>query len=144
MAAEDRRLARLTKICLALPEAERQLSGRHAGFRVRRRTFAYYLDDHQGDGIVGLVCKAEPGEAEPLIASDPCRFYRPAYLWHRGWIALRLDTGAIDWQEAADLAAESYLLVAPKRLAALAEASLRRREEGDAGRDERGAGDAHG
>jgi hypothetical protein len=29
---ENRRLARLTKICLALPETSRQDSGRHASF----------------------------------------------------------------------------------------------------------------
>jgi predicted DNA-binding protein (MmcQ/YjbR family) len=35
------------------------------------------------------------------------------------WVALRLDTGTIDWEEVADLVMYSYLLVAPKRLAAL-------------------------
>jgi phosphoribosylglycinamide formyltransferase-1 len=112
-------LARLTELCLALPEAERELSGRHAGFRVRGRTFAYYLDDHQGDGIVGLVCKAPPGASEALVAAAPERFYRLAYLHHRGWIGLRLDRGPVDWDEAAGLATDSYVLVAPKRLAAL-------------------------
>jgi phosphoribosylglycinamide formyltransferase-1 len=38
---------------------------------------------------------------------------------HRGWIALRLDAGKIDWSEVAELVADSYRLVAPKRLAAL-------------------------
>ena len=32
---EPPRLRRLTAICLALPEATRELSGRHATFRVR-------------------------------------------------------------------------------------------------------------
>jgi hypothetical protein len=65
-------------VCLALPEAERTLSGRHAGFRVRGRTFAYYLVDHRGnEGIEGLVCKVRPGENEALIASDPERAEAP-------------------------------------------------------------------
>jgi predicted DNA-binding protein (MmcQ/YjbR family) len=121
MGAEDPRLVRLSAICAALPEAERELSGRHATFRVRRRTFAYFLDDHRGDeGIVGVVSKAPAGQAEGMIGADP-RYYRPAYLGHRGWVGLRLDTEEVDWEEVAGLVGDGYLLVAPKRLAAQAE-----------------------
>jgi phosphoribosylglycinamide formyltransferase-1 len=118
MPAADPRLARLTKICLGLPEATRQLEGRHAGFRVRDKTFAWYLDDHHGDGIVGVVCKAPPGRSQALAAGEPDRFYRPAYLGSRGWVGLRLDAGPVDWPEVEGLVVESYRLVAPKRLVA--------------------------
>lgn len=37
---EDPRLTRLSAICLGLPEASRELSGSHATFRVRGKTFA--------------------------------------------------------------------------------------------------------
>ena len=117
--ADDRRLAHLAKICLALPEATRQDMGRHAGFRVRERVFAYYLHDHHGDGIVALACKAALGENQDLAAADPARYYLPAYIGPRGWVALRLDVGPVDWDEVAGLVADSYRLVAPKRLAAL-------------------------
>jgi hypothetical protein len=117
-AGDDRRLVRVSEICLALPEATREDSPPHAIFRVRRRTFAYYLDDHHGDGVVGLVCKAPAGANEALVAAEPERFYTPAYVGHRGWIGLRLDLAHVDWDEVADFAAESYALVAPKRLAA--------------------------
>ena len=119
---EDERLRRTSELCLALPEAERELSGRHAGFRVRGRTFAYYQDDHHGDGMVTLVFKPPPGEGEMLLAAGPGRFLRPAYLGTRGWLALRLDQGPVDWDEVWELVTESYLQVAPKRLAARAEA----------------------
>ena len=42
-------LPRLTKICLALPETMRENHGQHAGFLVRKKTFAWYLNDHHGD-----------------------------------------------------------------------------------------------
>ena len=116
---EDRRLVRLTKVCLALPESSRELAGRHARFHVRDKTFAWYLDDHHGDGIVSVSCKMALDENRELAALDPARFYLPAYMAHRGWIALRLDAGKIDWSEVAELVADSYRLVAPKRLAAL-------------------------
>ena len=109
-------LDRVSGICAELPEAERELSGRHAVFRVRKRTFAYYLDDHHGDGIVGVVFKT-PGN-EGLIAASPERFYMPSYIGHRGWVGLRLDVGTVDWTEVADFVTDSYLAVAPKRLAA--------------------------
>lgn len=114
--AEDRRLTRLSKICLALPEATREDSGSHAAFLVRKKTFAYFLNDHHGDGIVSVACKALPGENGALVAAQPGRFYLPAYVGPRGWVALRLDAGEIDWQEVRELATGSYRLIAPKRL----------------------------
>ena len=115
--APDPRLERVSAMCLDLPEARREITGRHAAFRVRGRTFVYFLDDHHGDGIVGLNAKAAPGAAEALIAEDPGRFYRPAYLGHRGWVGMRLDTEAVDWDEVAGFVVESYCLCAPKSLA---------------------------
>lgn len=120
---EDRRLARLTKFCLALPEATREVRGRHAGFYVGKRSFAYFLDDHHGDGVVGVTCKVLPGDNTALIASDPRRFYMPAYIGSKGWVGLRLDVGEIDWEEVAELVTHSYRMIAPKRLAALVKAS---------------------
>jgi hypothetical protein len=114
---EDRRLSRLTRICESLPEGTREYTGQHAIFRVRRKTFAYFLDDHHGDGIVAVVFKAPGGENDALAEADPARFYIPAYVGPRGWLGLRLDTESTDWNEVADFVIDSYLLTAPKRLA---------------------------
>ena len=111
-------LARLSKICLALPEAARRDSGSHAAFLVRKRTFAYFLNDHHGDGIVSVACKVLPGDNNALANAQPARFYLPAYIGPRGWVALRLDVGEPDWVEVAELIKGSYRLTAPKRLAA--------------------------
>jgi len=114
--AEDARLARFTKICLALPEATRFVSGAHAGFMVGKKKFAYFLNDHHGDGIVGIACKVLPGDNERLVEAQPSKFYRPAYLASSGWVGLRLDRGKVDWAEVAELVTTSYRLLAPKRL----------------------------
>ena len=116
--SEDRRLAKLTKLCLALPEATVERKGDYATFRVRKKVFAYYLDNHHGDGVVSLCWKAELGENEELAQADPSRFYVPAYIGPRGWAALRLDRGPVDWDEVAELAKASYCAVAPKTLVA--------------------------
>jgi hypothetical protein len=47
------------------------------------------------------------------------RFYKPAYLGPRGWVAVRLDLDDVDWDEVAELALDAYRLTAPKRLQAL-------------------------
>jgi hypothetical protein len=84
---------------LALPGAERAMSGKHAKLVVGKKTFADYLDDHHGDGIVGLNCKFEAGGSAALIASDPGRCSLPAYVGKNGWIGLRLDRDDVDWSE---------------------------------------------
>ena len=116
--AEDPRLTRLTKIALGLPEATRDIHGDHASFRVRKKVFGYFLNNHHGDGIVSITGKTLPGDHKLLAEGDPARFYLPAYIGSRGWIALRLDRGKIDWEEVSELLKCSYKLVAPKTLAA--------------------------
>lgn len=114
---EDPRLVRLTKICHSFPDAKREYNGQHATFTVRKKTFAYFLNDHHGDGIVSVCCKVRPGDNTALAAAQPSRFYLPAYIACKGWVALRLDRGAVDWDEVAELVADSYRQVAPKTLA---------------------------
>jgi hypothetical protein len=118
-ATEDPRLTRFSQICLALPEATREVRGLHASFSVRDKKFAYFLNNHHGDGRVAMTCKVLPGDNTALSASNPKRFFLPAYLGPYGWVALRLDTGAVDWKEVTALVTWSYKRTAPKRLAAL-------------------------
>jgi predicted DNA-binding protein (MmcQ/YjbR family) len=118
MGKEDPRLTRFTKVCLAFPDTSREMHGDHASFRVRKKVFAYFLNNHHGDGIVGINCKTLPGDHTLLIESDPARFYLPAYIGSRGWVGLRLDLGTVDWEEVAELVKCSYKLLAPKTLAA--------------------------
>jgi predicted DNA-binding protein (MmcQ/YjbR family) len=117
MASEDRRLSRVSRICLAMPEATREVHGSHASFLIRKKVFVYFMNNHHGDGIVSIACKALPGDNAALAAAQPDRFYLPAYIGSRGWVALRLDVGAPDWDEVGELIAGSYRLTAPKRLA---------------------------
>lgn len=114
---EDPRLTRLTEIALWFPETTRQIYGSHAQFRVKKKTFAYFLDNHHGDGIVGVTCKVLAGENKALVEAQPKRFYLPAYIASRGWVALRLDVGKVDWDEVRELLLASYALIAPRRLA---------------------------
>ncbi len=107
----------LLAICRALPEVTATGAGRHVGFEVRGRRFAWFLDDHHGDGRVALTCKVPPGENVALIDGDPTRFFLPAYVGARGWVGVRLDVGEVDWDRIEKLVLDSYRLTAPKRLA---------------------------
>lgn len=114
---EDERLKRLSAICLELPAVKRRMVGGHAAFSVRKKTFVYFLNNHHGDGIVGLTCKVLPGDNDALTTANPRKFYVPAYVGPRGWVGLRLDVGKVDWEEVGELVRHSYRLIAPKKLA---------------------------
>ncbi|MEX0751083.1 MAG: MmcQ/YjbR family DNA-binding protein [Dehalococcoidia bacterium] len=105
-------------MCLRLPEATAR-EQQHVKFTVRGKSFAYYLDDHHGDGRVAINVKAAPGQQQALIAAYPERFFMPSYLGPKGWLGLYLDAGVIDWDEVESLLIDSYRMIAPKRLAAL-------------------------
>jgi predicted DNA-binding protein (MmcQ/YjbR family) len=117
-AANEAKRARVTKICLALPEATHEISGDHAIYRIGKKTFAYFMENHHGDGIVCVAAKVAPGDNAALAASQPERFCLPAYIASKGWVSLRLDAGPIDWDEVRELVSDSYRRIAPKRLAA--------------------------
>jgi predicted DNA-binding protein (MmcQ/YjbR family) len=121
---DDPRLTRVSTLCLALPGASREDMGDHAAFAVRGKKFAYFLNNHHGDRIVSVCARAFPGENLKLIEAHPRKFYSPAYIGPRGWVGLRLDRGAVDWDEVRDLLTASYLQAAPKKLRDEVEATL--------------------
>jgi len=108
-------LNHLREICLVLPEAVEKETWGEATFRVRDKIFAMA---GVGDSGVSMSCKAPPGVQEMLVGSDAKRFYRPAYVGHRGWVGVRLDAGT-DWDQVADLIEDSYRMTAPKRVSVL-------------------------
>jgi hypothetical protein len=108
---------RIAAIVADLPEAT-CTGDRHLALAVRGKKFGYYLDDHHGDGVVGVAVKAAPGEQEALVSDDPRRFYVPAYVGAKGWVAARLDVDPVDWTQIRELITEAYRLQAPKRLSA--------------------------
>lgn len=115
----DRRLERVRRLCLALPEAtERPSHGTPAFFVRDKRAFVYFWDDHHGDGILGLWCAAPPGAQQALVADDPERYFVPPYVGHRGWLGVRLDVGEVDWTEVGGVIEDAYRAVAPRRLIA--------------------------
>lgn len=93
--AEDP-LERLRQVCLALPEVTERLSHGEPTWFVRgTKTFVMYADHHHDERLASW-CAAPPGAQEMLVASDPERFFIPAYVGQRGWLGVRLDR-PVDW-----------------------------------------------
>jgi predicted DNA-binding protein (MmcQ/YjbR family) len=111
-------MQRLRAICLALPEATEKPFGGHTAptWRVRDKIFAMCGGECEGEEL-SLWCKAPPGAQDVLVRGDPERFFVPPYVGHNGWIGVRLDL-PVNWEIVAGLIRDSYLMTAPKRLAA--------------------------
>ena len=119
-------LARLEAICLALPEAESDREARHASFRAKKKVFAYFLDNHHGDGIIAACVKGDKRANAALVRGEPRRFFLPAYIGARGWVGVRLDTKRVDWKDVAKRVEASYAMVFPKKTVAPKALSSRR------------------
>jgi hypothetical protein len=122
----SRALTRLRKISLSLPEAHEVEAWGEPTFRVRNKLFAMFASatTHHGGGRPAVWCKAAPGNQSLMVRAKPDRFFVPPYVGPSGWVGVWLD-GAVDWPEVADLLRDSYVLVAPRKLRSLLEASDR-------------------
>ncbi len=122
--ATDPRLQRVLALSARLPETTHAVEPKHAQFWVRGKVFAYFLADHDNDGITSLCVRSANGENTDRARREPERFYLPPYIGKRGWFGLRLDRGRVDWNEVANLLELSYCLAAPKKLSAQVQDAL--------------------
>ena len=107
--------------CLAIDGVTEKLSHGSPSFFARGTPsrsgpcFVMCMDDHHGDGILGLWLAAPPGAQQAFVERDPDTFFVPPYVGHRGWLGVRLDRG-LDWNELAGIAEDAYAEVAPPKL----------------------------
>ena len=115
-------LARVRRICLALPETSERLSHGAPTFFIRAKTsFVAYRDNHHEDGRLALWCAAPEGMQRGLVRANPERFFVPPYVGFCGWIGVRLDRD-LPWDEIERVIRDAYVAVAPKSLAVLVDA----------------------
>jgi hypothetical protein len=109
----------LRAVAMALPEMSERISHGEPTWFVQGKKTVVMLDDHHHSADhLAFWCPAPPGVQEELVRTEPDRFFRPPYVGHRGWIGVRIDRTP-DWDEVAQIVAEAYRMVAPKKLAAL-------------------------
>jgi hypothetical protein len=115
---EEAILARLRKLCLALPEADERLShGEPTWFAGKGKVFAMFDNHHHGADHVSVWLPMPRGAQEMLVESDPARFFRPPYVGPAGWVGVVLSTKP-DWGTVESLLRDAFLHVATKKLAA--------------------------
>lgn len=112
--------SRVRELAMALPEADEVISHGMPCFGiVKGKKFAYFTEDHHGDGKIALLVKISGGDEQTaLIELDEDRYYRPAYFGD-GWVGIRLDLGDTDWDAIGEWLRKSWIAVAPKKLAGL-------------------------
>ncbi|MET0249561.1 MAG: phosphoribosylglycinamide formyltransferase [Sphingobium sp.] len=113
-------LDKVRALAMALPEADEVTSHGMPCFGIAKgKKFAYFTQDHHGDGIIALLVKTSaPEEQAALIERDPARYYRPPYFGD-GWVGIRLDLGDTDWDHVADRLRASWREIAPRKLLGL-------------------------
>ena len=100
------------RICLALPETIEKPYERLPGFRVKGRLFARI---RQKPDALMVGCSSVE-EKEALIRSEPEKFFQTPH--YEGHPAVLVHLEAIGLAELEELLTDSWLLNAPKRLAA--------------------------
>ena len=77
--ASEAHLARVRRICSALPETTEKLSHGEPTFFVRKKVYTMFANNHHNDGHVAVWIPAQPGMQEPLIDTAPKTFSRLPY-----------------------------------------------------------------
>ncbi|WP_326524473.1 MmcQ/YjbR family DNA-binding protein [Sphingomonas sp.] len=114
----DGDLEKLRAIALALPGTAEKLSHGSPGFLIEKgRFFAYIWHNHHSDGETAVIVKTTGAdEQEALIEAQPGLYFKPPYLGPSGWMAIRTDAAETDWDHIGDRVAQSWEMVAPRRL----------------------------
>ena len=103
--AEEKVLAKLREICLALPEVQEVKSWGHPTFKARAKTFAV-LETYKGQLC---ICFKTTLSLQQLLIEDP-RYFATPYIGKQGWVSLIADTPP-NWRDVRQLIKESYQLV---------------------------------
>lgn len=111
-----RAMARLRRLCLALPHAYEKEAWGSATFRVEKgKIFAMAASNSQpnGKGRLQVWLNADKVNQELLISMRPTRYFSPPYVGPSGWVGAWLD-GVEDWDELRELLDDAWRRAAPK------------------------------
>src|SRR5687767_11321135 len=125
-------LDRVRSICDALPETHEQAAWVGVRWRIRNHTFAHLLvvadgkpQAHAraigGDGPVAVLSFRAPASEVDAYASMGHPYFYGS--WGRDVVGIVLDDDT-DWDEVEELLADSYRVMAPRKLAARLDSTL--------------------
>ena len=113
--------AKVGELALDLPGTFPQTSHGSPGWKVGTQSnskfFGIMWNRHHGEEAVGVLVKCSgQEEMAELIENQPNLYFRPAYYGPSDWVGIKLDRPRVDWSHVADRLAQSWELVAPRRL----------------------------
>jgi phosphoribosylglycinamide formyltransferase-1 len=113
--------AKVGELALDLPSTFFQTSHGSPGWKVGTQSnskfFGIMWNRHHGEEAVGVLVKCSgQEEMAELIENQPGIYFRPAYYGPSDWVGITLDRPRVDWGHIADRLAQSWELVAPRRL----------------------------
>lgn len=114
-------LTRVRQVCLALPEAFEQEAWGEPTFRVNKKMFAMFANNHHNDGRVALWCNAPPGTQQILVQAEPEKFFVPPYVGVKGWVGIVVDK--VEDVELREIVVDAYCIAASRRLQGLVRSS---------------------
>jgi predicted DNA-binding protein (MmcQ/YjbR family) len=107
-------LARLRKLCLSLPETTEVKAWDAPTFRVRGRIFAMYsAADNTHGGRESVWLASDMTNQMLMIADNPERFFKPAYVGPYGWVGVYLDK-RVSWKLVKELVGDAHEYIVTK------------------------------
>jgi hypothetical protein len=107
-------IARVRKLCLALPGVSEKLSHGEPTFFVAKRVFVMVANNHHSDGHTAIWIPAPPGAQAAMIADAPATYFKPPYVGVKGWVGVELPQIADD--DLSALIHQAWKLTSPKAL----------------------------
>jgi hypothetical protein len=86
----EEHLARVRRICLALPETSEKTSHGEPTFFARKRVFCMFANNHHNDGHIAVWAPTQPGMQATLLRTSPEKYFYPPYVGGGGWIGIEL------------------------------------------------------
>lgn len=89
----DAQLARVRRLCAALPSCAEKLSHGAPSFFVEKDKgqFATFVDNHHEDGRLAVWLPVADGLQPLLIEDAPAIYFKPPYVGTSGWVGINLD-----------------------------------------------------
>ena len=111
---DEEQIARVRRICLALPGTWEKISHGEPTWFVGKKVFAMFSNNHHNDGHVAVVVPAPIGVQQGLIEASPKKYYKPPYVGGAGWIGVELPR--VRDKALALHIQEAWRLIAPAKL----------------------------
>jgi hypothetical protein len=89
-AASREHLARVRRICMALPETTEKPSHGEPTFFIRKRVYCMFANNHHNDGHIAVWVPTDPGLQATLLKTSPEKYFYPPYVGVSGWIGIEL------------------------------------------------------